>query len=91
MVGWQGVHFFGTAPKIVYCIGVKQTKEQMNYTVYCPKLDEREVCYSQEHAIDVAYSMHNESDSYVWVEDYLGHTVIELGDIVEGISQLVFS
>ena len=91
MDDWQGVHFFGTAPKIVYCIRVKQTKEQMNYTVCCPKLDEREVCYSQDHAIDVAYSMHNESNSYVWVEDYLGHTVIELGDIVEGISQLVFS
>lgn len=63
----------------------------MTYTVHCPKLNETEVCYSQEHAIDVAYSMHNESDSYVWVEDYLGHTVIELGDIVEGISQLVFA
>ena len=69
---------------------VKQTK-QMTYTVCCPKLNEREVCYSQEHAIDVAYSMNDESNSYVWVEDYLGHTVIELGDIVEGISQLVFN
>lgn len=54
----------------------------MTYTVCCPKLNEREVCYSQDHAIDVAYSMHDESNSYVWVEDYLGHTVIELGDIV---------
>jgi len=54
----------------------------MTYTVCCPKLNEREVCYSQEHAIDVAYSMHDESNCYVWVEDYLGHTVIELGDIV---------
>ena len=63
----------------------------MTYTVCCPKLNETEVCYSQEHAIDVAYSMHDESNSYVWVEDYLGHTVIELGDIVEGISQLVFA
>jgi len=63
----------------------------MTYTVHCPKLNETEVCYSQEHAIDVAYSMNDESDSYVWVEDYLGHTVIELGDVVEGISQLVFA
>ncbi|NIQ10038.1 MAG: hypothetical protein GWO23_10290 [Gammaproteobacteria bacterium] len=53
----------------------------MNYTVSCPKLNETEVCYSQDHAIDVAYSMHDESGSYVWVEDYLGHTVIELGDV----------
>jgi len=63
----------------------------MTYIVHCPKLNEREVCYSQEHAIDVAYSMHDECNSYVWVEDYLGHTVIELGDIVEGIAQLVFN
>ena len=46
----------------------------MTYTVCCPKLDEREVCYSQEHAIDVAYSMYDESGSYVWVEDYLGRS-----------------
>ena len=91
MVGWQGVHFFGTAPKIVYCIRVKQTKEQMNYTVHCPALNEREVCYSQEHAIDVCYSMHNESGAYAYVEDYLGHTVCEYGDIVEGIADMLFA
>ena len=68
-----------------------QSNEQMTYTVCCPRLNEREVCYSQEHAIDVAYSVHNESDSYVWVEDYLGHTVIELGDIIDGITELVFA
>ena len=53
----------------------------MNYTVSCPKLNETEICYSQDHSIDVAYSMHNESGSYVWVEDYLGHTVIEYGEV----------
>lgn len=63
----------------------------MTYIVRCPKLDEREVCYSQEHANDVAYDMHVESGSYVWVEDYLGDTIIEYGDVVEGISQLVFN
>jgi len=35
---------------------------------------------AQAHAIDVAYSMFEEFNSIVWVEDYLGHTVIELGD-----------
>ena len=35
--------------------------------------------------------MHVESGSYVWVEDYLGDTIIEYGDVVEGISQLVFN
>ena len=84
-------HDFGTAPQIVYCIRVKQTKEHLNYTVRCPKLDETEVCYSQEHAIDVCLSMHNESGAYAYVEDYLGHTVAEYGDIVEGIADIVFS
>jgi len=50
------------------------------YTVHCPALNETENCASQDHAIDVAYSMYSESNSTVWVEDYLGHTVIELGD-----------
>ena len=50
------------------------------YTVHCPALNETENCASQDHAIDVAYSMYRESNSTVWVEDYLGHTVIELGD-----------
>ena len=62
----------------------------MIYTVACPALNEREECYSQDHAIDVAYSMHDESGKYVWVEDYLGHTVIELGDVMEGIADIVF-
>jgi len=50
------------------------------YTVHCPEFNETENCASQDHAIDVAYSMYRESNSTVWVEDYLGHTVIELGD-----------
>mgnify|MGYP000592635930 CR=1 FL=1 len=52
----------------------------MRYSVHCPALNETENCASQDHAIDVAYSMYRESNSTVWVEDYLGHTVIELGD-----------
>ena len=62
----------------------------MVYTVACPALNEREECYSQEHAIDVCLSMHNESGAYAYVEDYLGHTVVEYGDIVEGIADMVF-
>jgi hypothetical protein len=56
----------------------------MTYTVFCPALNEQEICHSQDHAIDVAYSMHDESGSYVWVEDYLGHTVIEYGEVPDG-------
>jgi len=53
------------------------------YTVACPALNEREVVYGSENAIDVAYSMHDESGKYVWIEDWLGHTYIELGDMFE--------
>jgi hypothetical protein len=70
----------GTDLKIVYCIRVKETRSILIYTVHCPALNETENCASQDHAIDVAYSMYRESNSTVWVEDYLGHTVIELGD-----------
>ena len=70
----------GTDLKIVYCRRVKEMSSILLYTVHCPALNETENCASQDHAIDVAYSMFNESNSTVWVEDYLGHTVIELGD-----------
>ena len=53
----------------------------MVYTVFCPKTQEKEICSSKEEACDVCFDMHNESGNYVWVEDYLGHTVIEYGDI----------
>ena len=70
----------GTDLKIVYCRRVKETSSILLYTVHCPALNETENCASQDHAIDVAYSMFEEFNSIVWVEDYLGHTVIELGD-----------
>ena len=73
-------HGFVLDLKIVYCKGVKETSSILLYTVHCPALNETENCASQDHAIDVAYSMYSESNSTVWVEDYLGHTVIELGD-----------
>ena len=60
------------------------TIEHMNYLVACPATDEREVCTSQEHAIDVCYSMHKESGHYAYAEDYLGWTVCEYGDPTKG-------
>jgi len=62
------------------------------YLVCCPKLDEREYVMGMYEAADVLYSMHEESGgSYAWCEDYLGHTVMEYGDPIEGIAQLVYS
>ena len=51
------------------------------YLVRCIDTNESEICFSQDHAIDVAWSMYEESGTYVYVEDWLGHTVIEYGDI----------
>ena len=50
------------------------------YLVACPALNEREVVYGCERAHDVCFSMHNESGSYAFVEDWLGHTYIEYGE-----------
>ena len=61
------------------------------YLVSCPALDEREYVMGMYEAADVCYSMHDESGSYAWVEDWLGHTVMEYGEVVDGIAELVFS
>ena len=61
------------------------------YLVGCPKLKEEEFVMGLHEAADVCYSMHEESGSYAWVEDWLGHTVMEYGDPVDGIAELVFS
>lgn len=61
------------------------------YLVCCPALTETDHVYGLHEAADVCYSMHEESGSYAWVEDWLGHTVMEYGDPVEGIAQMVFS
>ena len=51
-----------------------------SYLVACPALGEREIVHSAEQAADICYSMHCESDSYAFVEDWLGWTYMEYGD-----------
>lgn len=52
------------------------------YLVACPALNEREVVYGIERANDVCYSMHMDADgAYAYVEDWLGHTDIEYGEL----------
>lgn len=58
------------------------------YTVHCPALNETEVCYTMDQANDLCWSMHEESDSYAWAEDYLGHTVAEYGDAEAYVAQM---
>ena len=62
-----------------------------SYLVACPALHERETVHSLDQAADVGYSMHEESGSYAWVEDWLGHTVMEYGEVVDGIADLLFA
>ena len=50
------------------------------YLVSCPALNETEVVWDYDRAVDVCYSMHEESGAFAWVEDYLGHTIIEYGN-----------
>ncbi len=51
------------------------------YLVACPALNEREIVYGIERANDVCYAMHYESGAYAYVEDWLGHTDIEYGEL----------
>lgn len=44
-----------------------------------------------DQANDLCWSMHEESNSYAWAEDYLGHTVAEYGDPIDAIADLVFN
>ena len=53
-----------------------------SYLVACPALGEREIVYGCEAAADICYSMHEESGSYAFVEDWLGHTYMEYGECV---------
>ena len=61
------------------------------YLVCCPKLQERETVSDLDRAADICYSMHDESGSYAYVEDWLGHTVMEYGEVVDGIADLIFA
>lgn len=71
-----------TAPDPVDCTHTNK-RDQMTtgtYLVSCPALNETEVVWDYDRAVDVCYSMHEESGAFAWVEDYLGHTVVEYGD-----------
>jgi len=62
-----------------------------SYLVACPALGVREIVYGGDAANDACYDLHQESGSYAWCEDWLGHTFVEYGDINDGIADLVFN
>jgi hypothetical protein len=51
------------------------------YLVACPALNEREIVHGIDRANDVCYAMHYESGDYAYVEDWLGNTDIEYGEL----------
>jgi len=51
------------------------------YLVVCPTLTEQEYVMGLDRAAEICLSMHEESDAYAWVEDWLGHTVMEYGQL----------
>ena len=47
------------------------------YLVSSPATGEREIVLGMDRACDVAWDMAKDSENYVFVEDFLGHTVLE--------------
>ena len=60
------------------------------YTVQCPALGEEEVVTDLDRAMDICFSMSEESNSYACIRDASGDVVGEYGDIMEDIANLVF-
>ena len=87
---WHRVTPIPADPVPIMSVVQTNTMITGQYLVCCPKLDEREYVMGMDNAADVLYSMHCESDSYAWCEDWLGHTVMEYGDPVDGIAEMVF-
>ena len=74
----------GTAPWTVYC------RCMNNFTICCPALGETETATDLDRAMDLCFSMHNESDSYAYIRDAFGDIVGEYGDVMQGIADMLF-
>jgi len=51
----------------------------MTYEITCPALGETETVSDLDRAMDICFSMHNESDSYACIRDSFGMVVGEYG------------
>ena len=72
----------GTDLKTVYCRVMNKT----TYEITCPALGETETTTDLDRAMDLCYSMHDESDSYAFIRDSFGDIVGEYGDIMQAVS-----
>lgn len=60
------------------------------FYVACPALGEGETVTDLDRAMDICFSMHDESGSYAYIRDASGDIVGEYGDVMDGIADLLF-
>jgi len=73
---------FGTASHSPYNKDMNET----TYEISCPTLGETETTTDLDRAMDICYSMHDESDSYAYIRDSFGDIVGEYGDVMEAVA-----
>ena len=57
------------------------------FYVACPATGESETVTDLDRAMDVCYSLHDESGSYAYIRDNIGDVVGEYGDIMNDIDE----
>lgn len=50
------------------------------FKVHCSQLDETEFHFDEDRAVDVCFSMHNESGGYAYVQIIDGPIIYEYGE-----------
>lgn len=58
----------------------------MTYTITCPALGETDHTTDLDQAMDICFSMHDESGAYACIRDALGNVVGEYGDVMEAVA-----
>jgi len=87
---WMGGTLPPTAPALIPYTNFSSNKPMTNlYYVACPALGESEEMTDLDRAMDICYSMHEESDSYAFIRDAFGNIVGEYGDARETVSRHV--
>ena len=59
---------------------------ETTYEISCPTLGETETTTDLDRAMDICYSMHDESNSYAYIRDSFGDIVGEYGDVMEAVA-----
>lgn len=60
------------------------------FYVACPALGEAETVTDLDRAMDLCFSMHDESGAYAYIRDAAGDIVGEYGDVLQDIADLLF-